>query len=277
MIRRNPDVISITGDHSYWSGADEMQRVMMWRLPPSLRLGGRFICKDPPHETFTPPRSWSYASDDLIGSYRKTEADCNEEAGRKLRFLIREALYRYGDGEPGKRFVDKSQVFTVKMSYVDALLEDANPYFVLITRNPYAACYRAAKGKAGDMERYASFMSLDERMDVCIQHWSNVMQCVLDDKDKVSNFKAMRFEDFLQEPEKSLAGLCDFLGLKFKEDMIPKPHHPIPLGSKYRNRWYPLRPDVNQPYLEEIPDRYIAMIEERCQPIAEQFGYAPPR
>lgn len=277
MLRRQDGVVSVTGGREYWAGADEMQNVMRCRLPRTLRLGGRFWCRDYPHERFSPPRSWSYAADDLIDAYRNTQADYTEESARKLRFLIQEALHRFGDGESDKRFVDKSQVFTVKMSYVNALLKDTNPYFVLITRNPYAACYRAAKGKAGDMKRYASFLSLDERMEVCVQHWSNAMRCALEDRDKVSNFKAMRFEDFLREPRASLMTLCEFLDLPFLEDMIPSEHHQLPLGSKYRDRWYPLRTDVNKPYLEEIPDKYIAMVEKRCQPIAEHFGYSSPR
>ena len=54
MLRRHPDVVSITGNHTYWSGADEMQKVMMCRLPASLRLGGRFLCPDPPGEYLLP-------------------------------------------------------------------------------------------------------------------------------------------------------------------------------------------------------------------------------
>jgi len=277
MLRRHPRVVSITGNHKYWSGADEMQNVMRCRLPVSLRLGGRFICRDYPHPKLTPPRSWSYGSDDLIRYYRKTAADYDEKAAQTLRRIIREALYRFGKGEANKRFVDKSQVFSVKMSYVDALLKDTDPHFLLITRNPYATCYRAALGAAGDMRRYSKYMSVDERMEVCVQHWSNVMRCVLEDKDKVSHFKWMRFEDILHEPRNSLMELCHFLDLPFVEDMIPKAGDSIPFGSKYRDRWYPLRPDVNQKYLKSIPDKYISMIEERCGPIAEQFGYYPPR
>jgi hypothetical protein len=171
--------------------------------------------------------------------------------------------------------MDKSQVFSVKMSYIDALLKDTEPYFLLITRNPYATCYRAAMGKAGDMRRYAKFMTLDERMDVCIQHWSNVMKCVLQDKDKVSHFAWMRFEDILQKPEAKIRELCDFLGLTFRESMIPHADDAIPLGTKYPQRWYPLRRDVNRKYLDEIPEKYIRMIESRCGTLARQFGYTP--
>ncbi len=176
-----------------------------------------------------------------------------------------------------RRFVDKSQVFSVKMSFMDALLKNTNPYFVLVTRNPYAAIYRAATGKAGDMRRYAKYMSLDERVEVCIQHWLNTMKSVMEDKDKVSNFTWIHFEDMLRKPKGILLKLTQFLGLPFIEDMIPAPHHKIPLGSKYRDCWYPLRPDVNVRYLREIPEKYLRQIEESCGAIAAEFGYHPPR
>ncbi|MGD2071111.1 MAG: hypothetical protein PVI57_20750, partial [Gemmatimonadota bacterium] len=161
MIRRHPDLVSISGGGDYWSGADEMQKVANLRLPPSLVLGGRwFGGGDPPHERLTPPRGWSYASDDLFAWYRKTEEDASEDDARALKRVIRESLHRFGRHSRAPRFVDKSQVFAIKMRYVEALLSDANPFFVLVTRDPYASVYRAAT-KTEDMVRYARSMSLD--------------------------------------------------------------------------------------------------------------------
>ena len=275
MIRRHPDVVSISGDHRYWSGADEMQRVMELRLSPNLKMARYAYWGEPRHERLTRPRSWSYATDPLLEGYRRTEADYNERDARNLQFLIREALHKYGGGDPDKRFTDKSQVFTVKMRFIQALLGDADPYFVLITRNPYAACYRAALGKAIDMQRYAATMSLDERVAYCAQHWANAIGCALEDGPHVHRFKVMRFEDFLQNPEPSLRDLCAFLDLSFDEDMLPQPHHVIPLGSRFRDRWYPLKPDVNEPYLKKISPRHVDIIARRCEPLAQQLGYAP--
>ena len=161
------------------------------------------------------------------------------------------------------------------MRFIQALLGDADPYFVLITRNPYAACYRAALGKAIDMQRYAATMSLDERVAYCAQHWANAIGCALEDGPHVNRFKVMRFEDFLQNPEPSLRDLCAFLDLSFDEDMLPQPHHVIPLGSRFRDRWYPLKPDVNEPYLKKISPRHVDIIARRCEPLAQQLGYAP--
>jgi hypothetical protein len=276
MLRRHPKVVSITGDHTYWAGAGEMQNVMRCRLPASLRLGGRYLCRDVPHERFTPPRSWSYACDDLVDAYRKTEHDVNATVKKTFQKIIREALHRFGGAENEKRFIDKSQVFTLKMSYINALLAGTEPHFILITRNPYASVYRAALGKAGDMKRYAEFLSLDERVRICAQHWRNAMRAVQEDREKVSHFTHLRFEDVLENPRESVQELCAFLKLPFREDMLPHPDHEFPLGSRYRDRWYPLRPEVNQPYLESIPNKYIALVDEHCQPLAEKWGYVPP-
>lgn len=277
MLRRHQQIISITGDHTYWAGADEMQKVMLLRLPQKLRLGGRWTGGDPLHPKFSSPRSWSYASDDLVDAYRATDADYVPHDAEQFRRLIREALHRYGNGSSPLRFIDKSQVFSLKMTYVNALLKDADPHFLLVIRNPYAACYRAAMGKAGDMKRYASFLSLDERVEVCAQHWSNTVHYILEDKDKVPHFRAYRFEDILCDPEKNMRDVCDFLQLPYDERLIPHENDVIPFGSTRIDRWYPLRPDVNKSYLEQIPQKYIDIIEARCGEFAAYFDYDVPR
>ncbi len=253
-----------------------MQRVMVARLPKELRLAGQILGTDPPHPRFTPPRSWSYASDDLVDEYHLTEKDATESAREQFRSLIREALYCHGQEGTVNRFVDKSQVFTLKIRYIAALLKGVHPHFVLITRNPYAACYRAAIGKAGDMERYSTFMSLRERVEVCAQHWANSMRYALHDGQNVEHFAHFRFEDILREPESQMQEMCSFLGLDYNDDLIPAPHHEVPFGSRFRDRWYPLRPDVNEKYFDEVSESFLDIIVERCGALAETFGYERP-
>ena len=273
MLRRHPQVVSVTGNSKYWAGADEMQNVFEPVLPPELS-GIRL--RAPKHKFLTPPRSWSYACDDLIDKYRKTDKDANDYLEKRLKQIIGYVISRYGRNIDTPRFVDKSQVFTVKMSLINKLLEDCSPYFIHVTRNPYATCYRAAIGKAGDMRRYAKYLSLDERIKICIQHWYNSAICVEEDKDKVANFMRIKFEDLLCDPENVLKKICDFVGLEFSDDMIPQPHHKLPLGVKYRDRWYPLRPDINRQYLEKIPEKYVDWIYQKCGKLARTYGYEPP-
>jgi hypothetical protein len=198
LFRRHSQVVSATGNNKYWTGADELQRVMEFRLPHKLRLSGKFLSTDPPHPKYFQSRSWSYGADELYQTYHNTEVNFSENDKVKLEKAIREPLYRFGNES---RFIDKSQVYTLKTRYIQALLDEYDPYFVLFTRNPYVTCARAARGKAGDMMRY-NFLSFDEKFDLCIEHWANGMKTVMQDAKYLRNFKAYRFEDFLREPEK---------------------------------------------------------------------------
>lgn len=275
MLRRNPNVVSVTGNHNYWSGADEMQNVFGPVLPAEL-TGIRY--KAPKHPILIPPRSWSYATDELLPAYRKTEQDATLELAGRLKKVIRYLLARHfrNTDRPG-RFIDKSQVFTVRVSLITELLKECDPKFVLITRNPFVSCYRAAIGKAGDMERYKKFLSFEERLELCTQHWSNSMQCVLEDKKRIDNdILIVQFEEILKHPHEHVKKICEFVELEFSEDMLPQPYHEIHLGTKHKDRWYPLKPDVNEKYLNELSEEDIKIIENRCGHLASKFGYYPP-
>ena len=273
VLRRNKSVVSVTGNYKYWAGADEMQNVYEPILPPDLS-GMRF--KAPKHPRLTPPRSWSYACDEMLSYYRRTEQDANPYAEKRLKQAILLAISLHGKGIKNPRFIDKSQTYSLKMSYIYKLLEEHNPYFIHITRNPYATIYRAALGKAGDMKRYAKFMDIDERVQICMQHWLNTAKCIEEDKNKVSNYLRVKFEDLLADPEKIVKSLCNFAELEYNPDMLPHPHHRLPFGIKYEERWYPLRPDINEPYLNQIPQKFVDMIYDKCGKYAELYGYDKP-
>lgn len=276
MLRRHRSVVSVTGDFRYWSGADEIQNVMRRRLPEGLALPGPEWSLPPGAEDLAPPHSWSYGVEPLLDIYRRTAEDYKTEHARILRRIIQEALLRHGGGCDGVRFTDKSQTYALRMPYVNALLERTKPHFVLVTRDPYAACYRAAIGKAGDMARYASRMTLDRRMELCVQHWSNTMRVALADGKGLKRFYATQFESFLHDPETAVRELCDFTELSFQPVMVPSEGDTVPFGSRFRDRWYPLRENVNQRYLREAPERYLRLVENSCGPLARRLGYLPP-
>ena len=278
MLRRHNSVVNVTGNSDYWSGADEMHRVMVLRLPPKLHLASEIVGEGPPHECFSFPRSWSYGSDDLVDAYHLTEEDYDRDSEEALRSVIAESIYRFGRNPSGDgvRFIDKSQSYTLKIRFIDALLKGTDPYFLLLTRNPYAACYRAAKGKAADMARYSDFMPFHERLDVCSQHWSNVMRIALEDGKHVANFETIQFERILRAPENSLRRICEFLEIPFTDELLPSADDQIPFGSRFRKRWYPLRPDVNESYLERIDPPQIDQIAARLGETGRELGYKRP-
>ena len=273
MLRRNRRVVSVSGNYKYWSGADEMH-VVLGPILPFEFTGIRHHVPD--HKDFKNHTSWLYASDELIDHYRLTEKDVTRELKEKFRHTIRWLIHRHAIYPNKARFTDKSQSYTVKVSFMDKILEGANPRFVLVTRNPYAVCFRAPS-KAGGLKRIADNYTFEELLELASQHWANSMKYALIDGEKVDNFMVTRFEDVLEEPEKEIGRICEFAGLEFSEDMLPQPEHSISFGSRFRDKWYPLRPDVNEKYFEQIEPKQVDKIEHYCGKYAEIFGYEKPK
>jgi len=272
ILRRHPDVISVTGNASYWAGPDEMQNVMGSFLPPELT---GLHHKIPPHSRY-PQRDNLYAIDELLPLYRKTAADATEEMARQFQRALRIALAIHARDVHRARFVDKSQTFTVRLSLVNALLRDCDPYFVLVTRNPYAMCFRAAT-RVRTLQQLN--LPLETRLDLAAQHWANSFRCALEDAGEAAHFLVMRFEDVVREPERWVQELCAFVYLDFDPAMLPAPDHRFPLGaigsSRGDHKWYPLRPKVNQPYLNALAPWMVDIIDGRVGELARRWHYSP--
>ena len=272
MIRRLEGVVSVSGNHHYWSGADEMHVVLGPMLP--FEFSG-IRHKVPDHPKFSRHTSWLYATDELIDQYRHTAEDVTPDLRVTLRHTLRWLLQRHAIDPDTARFTDKSQSFTVKVSFLNELLKDTDPRFVLITRNPYAVCYRAPM-KAGGMKRIRNEYLFEQLLELAAQHWSNSMESALEDQPDVNHFHTVRFEDILRRPEREMRRICEFADLSFDQDMIPHAHHQVPFGSRFRDRWYPLRPDVNEKYLSEISHEELEIVERYCGSLADRFGYERP-
>lgn len=273
MLRRHSSVVSVTGNYRYWSGADEMHTVLGPILPAEL-TGLGYKVPNPKHTLFDPPRSWTYACDELLPIYRKTAFDANLELKRKFKRIIRMIIAKYAIDKNDARFTDKSQVYTVRVSLINELLREHNPKFILIVMNPYALCYKAANGKAADMERLKKKLTLEERLNICAQHWANSMKCALEDGKE--NMLIIRFEDILQDPAANMREICKFAELDFNKEMLPQPHQKIPFGIRRPDKWYPLQPDRNQQYIQKIGRNEIEIISKHCNNLALQFGYDTP-
>lgn len=273
MLRRHPQVVSVSGNHRYWSGADEMHTVLGPILPPEL-TGTRYKVPWPDHPVFKPPRSWTYACDELLPHYRKTAEDATPKLKRAFERAIKMCIARHALDQKNARFVDKSQVYTVRVSLIRELLKEYKPKFVLVVNNPYAACYRAALGKAQDMERLKGKLSFKERLEICAQHWANSIRCALEDKAK--DMLVVRFEDLLREPGATLRRICQHVELDFHQDMLPAPHQKIPFGSRFRDRWYPLSIKRALHYVEKATPEELEIIDARCGSLARELGYEVP-
>ncbi|MFW6282916.1 MAG: sulfotransferase, partial [Minisyncoccales bacterium] len=174
------------------------------------------------------------------------------------------------------RFTDKSQIYTLKASNINELLKENNPHFILIVRNPYAMCFRAAQAKGALGGELKNKLNFEERLKLATEHWSNLMKYTLEDKEKVKNFQIIKFEDVLKDTKNTIQKICNFTDLEFQKDMIPQKNHKIPFGTKHRDRWYPLKENINQKYLKQLTSKQTEIIERRCGKYAERFGYKKP-
>lgn len=273
ILRRHRDVVSVTGSCRYWSGADEMQNVLGPILPPEL-TGIRH--KLPPSATFGSVRGWVYATDELFPAYRLTEKDAVPEVAQKFRHIIRWLITRHALSGSRPRFTDKSQVYTVKVPFLNALLWDCSPRFVLVTRNPYAMCYRAAAGASPALRALPSSYTFRDRLTLAAQHWANSFSTALADRDKVNHFLVLRFEDLLESPERKIRELLAFADLEFEPSLVPGPGQRVPFGTTRMTRWFPMRTNVNDRHLAALDDESVEVIAERCEPIANHLGYPRP-
>lgn len=265
VLRRHSDVVSATGDASYWTGSAEMQNVLAKGLPDDLRLRGHPALKRRGWQD-----SWTYATDELIPNFRRTASDADGRLRETFLRRLRELLVVHGGARSSHRFVDKSQCYTVKVGFLRRLLEGCDPRFLLVTRNPFALCRRAVEKVLDGMD-----LSRSERLDLAVQHWDNSMRCALADGEELGGFTVVRFEDFLAEPEQTLAVIDEVAEIGLEPELLPGPGDRMPLGTPPDNKWYPLRPEVNRKYLDELPPEVVEAVEERCGDLAERFGYTP--
>lgn len=269
-LRRNRAVVSMSGNSDQMTGIDELGvvRNRMRRLPPSL-----WHCKfrsDIEHPLYGTMHNAIYASDPLLSGYRLTAADATPAVAHQFKRLLREHIAVYAHDLRSARFLDKTHTHTVRVSYIDALLRDCNPFFVLVLRDPYIFCPRSILRKQA---AFVQEVSHEHRLRLAAEHWANSYRLALEDGEQVPNFTTVRFEDFLVDPEQIVRELCSFLQLEFDPEMVPAEGQTLPFATLPGDRkWYPVGPDHDPP---ELSARERAIIEERCLPLAQRFGYSP--
>ena len=256
VLRRNKDIVTITGNHKYWTGADEIASVMEIYLREELKSPGYFS-KEFINKNLTGPRSWSYGSNEIIEKYYRDDKDFSKKIKNNLLKSIDTSLIRFGRN---KIFLDKSQVFSLKMKLLDKIFSK-KVFFIHVTRNPYVSICRASLfKKAGDLKRYSKFLSDDKLFNIAIEHFKNTTEIILNDCKKVKNYKRLKFEDFLENPEKHTKELCKYLKISYSKDMIPNKYQKIPFFTKFNDRWFPINKNVNTQYLTKIPKKQLKLL-----------------
>jgi hypothetical protein len=267
-LLRQREVVSMSGNSDYWVATNELGfvRNRMSRLPSSLWSSSHRSDLDDP--IFGVTHSSVYACDALLSSYRETAADANPEDAERFKRLIREHLLVYARDSTRARFLDKTHTYTVKLGYLDALLEGCDPFFLLVLRNPFTFCFRAVRRKPPSWRVVPPY---EHQLRLAAEHWENSYRLALADGKKTGRFAAVRFEDFISNPEATIRAVCAFAQLEFDPDLVPQPGQRMPFAALPSDtKWHPLREDE---WRDQVTESDAAFIDERCQPLAASLGY----
>jgi sulfotransferase family protein len=267
-LLRHRDVVSMGGNSDFWVATDELGfvRNRMARLPPSLWSSAHRSDLD--HPVFGTDHASVYACDELLPHYRRAREDATPADAEAYTRLLREHIAVYAH-EPGRaRFVDKTHTNTVKVPYLDELLEGCRPFFLLVLRNPYTHCFRALRRKPPS---WRTAVPYEEQLRIAAEHWRNSFALALEDGPSTGRFAAVRFEDFVARPETIVRAICAAVELPYDPELVPRAGHAMPFGTLESDRkWFPLTDD---PWRGRIGDHEAALIEDVCGPLSEKLGY----
>jgi hypothetical protein len=271
-LQRHPDAVTMGGNSDFWVATDELGYVRnrMARLPTSLWSSARRV--DLADPLFGTEHASVYACDAMLPHYRRTAAEATPRDALELKRLLREHIVVYARDRTTARFVDKTHTYTIKIPYLDALLADCRPCYVLVLRNPYTHCFRAVRRKPPSWQREVSY---EDSLRIAAEHWENSFRLALEDGSQTDRFVVVRFEDFVRDSAAQIRRICKTVGLSYSDELVPQPGHRMPFGTLPHDRkWFPLHGDE---WRSRLPEEQMAIVEERCGELATQLGYERSR
>ena len=267
-LLRHPSVVSMSGTSDYWVATDELGfvRNRMRQLPSTLWSSAHRDDLD--HQVVGTEHASVYASDLLLPEYRNTAEDATLEDSARFKRILKEHLAVYAHDPLTARFLDKTHTYTVKIPYLDRLLEGHDPFFLLVVRNPYTMCFRAVRRKPPS---WRAALPYEDQLRLVAQHWSNSTRIALEDGPSTGRFMAVRFEDFLQKPDTVIRAVCRTVGLSYDDDLVPRSGQRMPFATlPWDRKWFPLQDDE---WRDKVGDADARIVEEECGELAEQLGF----
>jgi len=276
-LHRHPRTVYCAGNSRDWAGHDEMHNSPhIHDLPEPLvhrsHHFGNASTGVADHPRFGRQRAWLYAVDELLPQYRRGAADFDPDLAERFRRVLRKIVLAYAHDTADCRLVDKSQLYTIQVPWIARMLDGCEPRFVLLARDPYVTCARAAEKEYGP-ERGSRLTSPEERRRLAVEHWSNSYRLALE-AGADAPLLVVRFEDFLDDPATAVRRICAFAELEFLPDLVPGPGQaPPPPGSVEPDKWYPLKRDENRGYAERADPELIRALSLRAAQTIAALGY----
>lgn len=156
-------------------------------------------------------RLWAHSK--FKSCYYLTENDYNKENAA----ILRQAYEKYL--VDGKRFITKSPADTMRARFVQSVFPDA--YFIAVVRNGYAVSEGIVRKRKLDPDR-PQFEGLYTTIEEAAEQWFRANVFVLSHLKFLKNYKIVRYEDLVNNPEETLISLLDFCGLDKSNFSVPK-------------------------------------------------------
>ena len=270
ILRRNEDVVSVSGGCRYWSGADELNSVLGGLLPAELAsIEHRY---DLPDDIIL-GTDWHCGIDSVLPLFRN--ADISEKQKNYVIKIIHNiGVFFSGNGY---RFIDKSQNFSLKGKLLLQIFEGTDPILIFFTRNPYALCRKVAEGEYFSTRYFRDSLDYETRLRLACEAWENYVLCFEADTVGYENSHIIPIESMFLNLKEGIESLCNICDVDFSHDLLPAQSDSVPFGSRRRERWFPVQTDINKKYLDDIDDAAIDLIRACIGETAERFGYFPPR
>lgn len=281
MMHRNENVVTIGGGRAFWTGLNEMDKHCIRDLPDALTMSSpgfqsptfkdhRSRCGEY-HDVFGLMRSWTYATDDLYNRYRKTDEDYTTRIEETMRKRIKESIRAYATSVQDARFLDMSQTFSLKLPLLEKIFPNAR--IIVQVRDPYVLCWREATHE--NYQYWNKKPPFEQRLELAAQQWRNTYRTIAQDLEDLGKESiTIHFEKLINEPEGELKRATRHAQIAYHDDMVPREHHTLPLGSGEAFKWYPIRPDANRKYEEEMTEDARSTIHREIDGVGERFGYA---
>ena len=276
-LYRHSQAVYASGNSDYWAGVDEIHncRHTIKDLPESLvhrsahffNVDGLLDC----HPLYGYQRCWLYAIDEFLPTYRHEAVVADRQTADALKRVIRKIILAYAHDPARARFIDMSQLYTIQVPFVAELLRGSDPRFILLTRNPYITCARAMR-KEYDQHGTRVDLTSKQKMQCAIEHWDNSYRRAVTDGEQQKMIQ-VRYEDFLQDPEREVRRMCELAEMEFEPAQVPRAGQRIPLGSLSEEKWYPLKRDENARYLDSLSPELIRGLNQRSADLIRRLGY----
>lgn len=276
-LQRHPKTVYASGNSDFWAAANEIHNCShLHDVPEALRHRsyhfGTVDDRMEHHPQYGYQRSWLYAIDEFLPRYARAADDVDDETTRAFRRVLKRIILAYAHDPRDCRLVDQSQLYTIMVPYIARMLEDCDPHFVLVSRNPYAICaravqkeYTAARGGYIEADRAA-------RIACAVEHWSNSFRLALEAARELPMLQ-VRYEDFLDDPARVVREICAFAELEFTTDLVPAEGHRVPPGSVEPEKWYPLKRGENTRYLKDLDRDLVDALHRRAGDLIDALGY----